>query len=208
MSNQQQARGGDVAAFSTVIDAKLVNEWHPLMMRMALRFVSTPDVAEEIVQETWLAVLQGLATFRGCSSFRTWVLAILIKRAQTYVKRAQRTITFSDCAFAEQDEDEVNLRPGHWQTDEGHGCNRWLCCSQDWRSPEEQSLQEEVASQIQQGIASLPVKQRNTMLLRDVEGWSSEEICLELGLSEVNQRVLLHRARAHVRRVLERYLHS
>jgi RNA polymerase sigma-70 factor (ECF subfamily) len=208
MMNQQQGVGSDREAPSVVVDPKVVDEWYPMMVRMALRFVSTRDVAEEVVQETWLAVLQGLTAFRGCASFRTWVFAILIKRAQTRVKREQRTISFSDWAFAEQDDDEVSLGRSHGQILEGHPFNRWLCSSQDWGSPEERILQEEVISHLQQGIAGLPINQRNTILLRDFEGWSNEEICAELGMTAVNERVLLHRARAQVRRVVERYLHS
>jgi RNA polymerase sigma-70 factor (ECF subfamily) len=160
--------------------------------------VSSRAVAEEVVQETWLAVLTGIERFEGRSSLKTWLFRILTNKAKTRGQREGRTLPFSSFA-ADGDEDETAVpverfaRGGAWATPP-----RGV--------PEERLLAAETRDRVEQAISSLPPNQRAVITLRDVEGLSAEEACNVLGLSETNQRVLLHRARAKVRTALERYL--
>lgn len=191
-------QAGDEAAFRD-----LVTQHDRAMRRLALSYVQTVAAADEVVQETWLAVIRGLATFEGRSSLKTWIFRILVNRAQTRGARERRMVPFSALASREDhaavDPDRF-LPPGHpvagyWSA----APNRFF------QLPEERLLAAEVRGLIAQAIAGLPDRQRRVIELRDVEGWESGEVCDSLGLSPENQRVLLHRARSAVRAILEEY---
>jgi RNA polymerase sigma-70 factor (ECF subfamily) len=186
-------RAGDERAF-----AALVDKYGPSLLRLAQLYVSSRAVAEEVVQETWLAVLTGIERFEGRSSLKTWLFRILTNKAKTRGQREGRTLPFSSLA-SDGDEDQTAVaverfaRGGAWATPP-----RGV--------PEERLLAGETRARVEQAISALPPNQRAVITLRDVEGLSAEEACNVLGLSETNQRVLLHRARAKVRTALERYL--
>jgi RNA polymerase sigma-70 factor (ECF subfamily) len=161
-------------------------------------YVSSRAVAEEVVADTWLAVLTGLERFEGRSSLKTWLFRILANRAKTRGQREARVLPFSSFA-ADGDEGDTAVDVDRFARD-GH----WVAPPRG--VPEERLLAGETRSVVEQAIAALPENQRAVITLRDVEGLSAEEACNVLGLSETNQRVLLHRARAKVRAALERYL--
>jgi RNA polymerase sigma-70 factor (ECF subfamily) len=192
-------REGDEAAF-----AQLVREYQPSLVRVARIYVSTQAAAEEVAAETWLAVLKGIGRFEGRSSLRTWIFRILTNIAKTRAQRDGRTLPFS----ALQDPGRVPeaaldadrfLDPEHprWP---GH----WAVRPEPW--PEDAVIAAETQARLAEAIEALPATQRAVISLRDIEGWSSEEVRNALDLSETNQRVLLHRARSKVRRALESYL--
>jgi RNA polymerase sigma-70 factor (ECF subfamily) len=192
-------RRGDEAAF-----ARLLREHQTSLERVARIYVSSAAVAEEVVQETWLAVLNGIDRFEGRSSLKTWIFRILTNIAKTRAQREGRTLPFSalqrpDAVPEPAVEPDRFLDPEHprWP---GH----WASKPIGW--PEERLLEAETRETIERAIEALPPAQRAAISLRDVEGWSSEEVCNALGVSETNQRVLLHRARSKVRRALEEYL--
>jgi len=186
----------DEAAF-----IRLVTCYQARMIRVALIYASTRAVAEEAVQDAWLGVLQGIDRFEGRSSFKTWLFRILVNRAQTRARREARTIAFSDL------DDEPAVAPERFlPADHPTWANHWSVPPEAWgSSPEDQLLAREALDAIAAEIAKLPPSQREVITLRDVEGWTAEEVCNVLGISETNQRVLLHRARSRVRGALERY---
>jgi RNA polymerase sigma-70 factor (ECF subfamily) len=196
-------RAGEEAAFET-----LIKRYHKSLLRLALMYVPSHAVAEEVVQETWLGVLQGLGRFEGRSSLKTWIFRILTNRAKTRGAREGRSISFSDLSAADVESDEPTVDPDRfWPADHPSLANDWVSYPRNWSElPEERLLSRETLARVQVAIAALPQSQRQVIILRDVEGWSSEEVCNVLELSETNQRVLLHRARAKVRRQIEQYL--
>jgi len=190
-------KAGDEAAF-----AGLVDELGPSMLRVARMYVSTRAVAEEVVQETWLAVLNGLDRFEGRSSLKTWVFRILANRAKTRGEREGRTLPFSSIAGSEGEGDTRSVDHDRFLAD-GH----WGSPPTGWAElPEARLVGKETIEVVQAAIEALPETQRAVITMRDVDGWSSEEVRNVLGLSESNQRVLLHRARSKVRRAIEAYL--
>ncbi len=180
---------GDPGAF-----ARLVETHHQQMLRVASAFVSSRAVAEEVVQETWLAVLEGLPSFQGRSSLKTWMFTILTNRAKTRGVREGRTVPFSALGDGRDDPavepDRFNDREAWTRPPQGR--------------PDDVLERAEVLGALQRAVEDLPPNQRTVVTLRDVQGWSSEEVCNLLGISETNQRVLLHRGRSKVRRVLEK----
>jgi RNA polymerase sigma-70 factor (ECF subfamily) len=194
-------RHGDEAAFETLVD-----RYQLQLRRFALTFVRSPAVADEVVQETWLGVLRGIDRFEGRSSLKTWIFQILTNTARTRAGREARTVPLSSLVAAGDDEpavdpsrflDEQHERwPGHWAAPP----SRWD------ELPEDALLGHETLDVLRDAIAALPEMQRRVIELRDVEGWSAEEVCELLGLTEVNQRVLLHRARSTARAALEHHL--
>jgi RNA polymerase sigma-70 factor (ECF subfamily) len=174
---------------------ELVRMYQGTLLRVAQMYVSSRAVAEEVVQETWLAVLNGIDRFEGRSSLKTWIFRILANRAKTRAEREGRTIPFS--ALGDGDS-EPAVEPDRF--DRGH----WAALPADW--PEARLLGDETLQVIDAAIESLPTTQRAVITLRDVQGWSAEEVRNVLELSETNQRVLLHRARSKVRGALEEYL--
>ena len=189
-------RAGDEDAFM-----EIVARYSPLMRRIALGYVRSPAVADDVVQEAWLGVLTGLGRFEGRSSLKTWILRILINQARTRATREARSLPFSALAREEEDEGPA-VDPARFGPDGG-----WKSLPDDWRTlPEERLLANETLAVLRQAVDGLPERQREVFLLRDVEGWESDEVAAALEVSAGNERVLLHRARAKVRAALEREL--
>ncbi len=174
------------------------------MLRLALSFVRNRAVAEEVVQETWLGVLNGLDRFEGRSSLKTWIFRILTNRAKTRGEREGRTVPFS--SLAEPGEEGPSVEPERFSGPDHRWAGHWAAYPERWETvPERKLLSSEARTRIDDAIAGLPPSQRAVITLRDVTGLTSEEVCNVLELSETNQRVLLHRARSKVRAVLEDY---
>jgi RNA polymerase sigma-70 factor, ECF subfamily len=183
---------------------EVVRQYHGPLLRLALVYARTHAVAEEIVQDAWLGVIQGIETFEGRSSFRTWLFRILVNRARTRAEREGRTVPFSSLPLGPNEPavDAARFLPA----DHPEWPLHWAIPPTAWGgSPEAELLSRETLDLVERAIADLPPAQREVITLRDVEGWASEEVCNALGLSETNQRVLLHRARSRVRAALERY---
>ena len=182
----------------------LVREWYPSLLRVAQIFVPSRAIAEEVVGDTWLRVLGALDRFEGRSSLKTWVFRILVNTAKTRAQREGRVIPFSSlqdpARVPEASVDAERFLPD----DHEHHPGAWASPPRDL--PEERLLASETRAHIAQAIDALPASQRAVIMLRDVQGWSSDEVCNALDITEVNQRVLLHRARAKVRNALEDYL--
>lgn len=191
-------RAGDESAY-----AELVRAYDPSLLRVARIYVSSRTAAEEVVQETWEAVLNGIDRFEGRSSLKTWVFSILANRAKTRAKRDRRTIPFSELEPTRVP--EAALEPERFRSpDDPRWPGHWAIPPQPW--PEDRLLAAETRNRLAEAIEQLPAGQRAVISLRDVEGWSAEEVCNALGVTETNQRVLLHRARSKVRTALEDYL--
>lgn len=198
-------RAGDEAIFTW-----LVEQYHASLVRLATLFVQDGALGEELAQETWLAVVQGVKRFEGRSSLKTWIFTILTNKAKTRSQREKRVVAFSDM--------EGPLRAAHQPTVDPKRFNdasaekwsdHWATESKptSWASiPEDQLISQETMGLINQVIKDLPETQRAVITLRDIHELSSAEVCNALGVSETNQRVLLHRARARVRQALEDYL--
>jgi RNA polymerase sigma-70 factor (ECF subfamily) len=189
-------RRHDDRAFATLVD-----RYHAALVRLAMIYVEDRAAAEDVVQEAWLGALRGIDRFAGRASLRTWLFGILVNCARASRRKTARAVTFTDLGEP-RDEPTVDagrFRPaGHrW---EGH----WSVPPREW--PEERLLSEEIGSELERALARLPARQRAVLTLRDIEGWTATDICRLFDISEVNERVLLHRARAHVRREIESYL--
>jgi RNA polymerase sigma-70 factor, ECF subfamily len=193
-------RSGDERAFMELVDA-----YGPLMLRMALGHVRTRAVAEEVVQEAWLGVLAGLDRFEGRASLKTWILRILVNRAKSRGEREARCVPFS--SLEEPGDEEPAVDPARFlPAEHAQWPRHWASPPQSWASvPEERLFAQEALELIGRAIRELPPRQQEVIVLRDVEGWDSGEVCEALALSEGNQRVLLHRARSKVRAGLERH---
>jgi RNA polymerase sigma-70 factor, ECF subfamily len=185
----------------------LVDQYQPSMLRIARMYVSTQAVAEEVVQDTWVGVLRGLEGFEGRSSLRTWIFRILVNTAKTRGQREARSVPFSS-VWAPDEESEPAVEPDRFlPTDHDRWPRHWASEPASWETvPESRLLSNETLAQVTAAIDGLPPNQREVIRLRDVLGWTSQEVRNALGLSETNQRVLLHRARSKVRRALEGYL--
>ena len=189
-------RAGDEPAF-----LDFVQRLYPSMLHVASAFVSSRAVAEEVVQETWLGVLKGLPQFEGRSSLRRWIFGILTNCARTRGVREARTVPLSSLAGA--DEGEPSVDPSRFRPEEdsqwpGH----WSAPPERWA--EERLLQREAVAAVERTVQHLPSGQRAVITLRDIEGCEPAEVCNLLGISDANQRVLLHRARCKVRSELEK----
>ena len=195
-------RDGDERAF-----AGIVEQLNGPLLRLARLYVSSSTAAEEVVQETWLGVLRGLDRFEARASFRTWVFRIATNRAMTHGRRERRDIPLSALLDPAGDADgpavDLNrfLAPGEqWA---GH----WAVPPERWAPDADAHLAaKETRELVAAALETLAPAQRIVMTLRDVEGWSSDEVCSALEISAGNQRVLLHRARSHVRAELERHM--
>jgi RNA polymerase sigma-70 factor (ECF subfamily) len=174
----ERLQQGDEAAFATLID-----EHHAALRRTALGFVSTSASAEEVVQDTWVAVLDGLRSFEGRSSIKTWIFRILINRARTKGVREARVVPVSAIS-----DDEAEARPGA-----------------ELETPSCLLLRKELAGELEAAMLDLPERQRAVVVLRDALGWTPEDVCSALHVNETNQRVLLHRARSRLRATLEHH---
>jgi len=194
-------RDGDESAFAWLIDA-----YSAPLMRLAQAIVSNASVAEEVVQETWLAVLTGIGRFEGRSSLKTWLFTILANRAKTRVSRERRTISLSAFEIGETGDgptvDPRRFRPATQPDWPGN----WAIPPQQWSAgPEGTALDRETIAVLRRGLEDLPRAQQLVVALRDVHGWPSADVCAALGVSQANQRVLLHRGRSRLRGVLEKY---
>jgi RNA polymerase sigma-70 factor (ECF subfamily) len=192
-------RAGDDATFARVLDA-----WSSSMLRLARSFVSTHASAEEVVQDTWLAVLKGLHGFEGRSAFRTWVYRILVTTAKKRGTRERRSVPWSSVAPSGDDGPTVD-RARFRGPDEAYP-GGWREFPSVWASPEEIMLGGEIHTVLAAILDELPERQRAVLTLRDVGDHSAAEVCELLDLTPANQRVLLHRARAAVRERLAGYL--
>ena len=195
----QRLRDGDESAF-----ALLVERYGPSMLRVARIYVRDRAVAEEVVQETWLAVLNGIDSFEGRSSLKTWIFRILTNRAKTRGEREGRTVPFSALSTAEADEDDPVVDSDRFLGADSATPNAWASPPRAWTQDE--VVNRETLDVLRKAIEMLPPAQREVIRLRDIEGWSAEEVAEALDVTDVNQRVLLHRARAKVRTALEQYL--
>lgn len=190
-------RAKDEAAFETLIE-----RYHSTLVRLAQMYVDDRALAEEVAQEAWLGVLQGLERFEGRSSLKTWLFRILTNIAKTRGQRERRSISFSAIAA----ELGPAIEPDDFIQDDPDRIGHWAAAPRPWEGLPEAHLQsQETLAIIRRAITALPPAQREVITLRDVEGWSAEEVCNALELSETNQRVLLHRARARVRQALAAY---
>jgi RNA polymerase sigma-70 factor (ECF subfamily) len=194
-------RAGDEQAFAALVEA-----YGAAMCRFALTFVRTQAVADEVVQEAWLGMLQGLDRFEGRSSLKTWLFRIVSNMAKTRAVREARSVPFS--TFDREADDDEAAVPADRFHGPGHVyAGGWVAFPQPWSDLPEAKLEAaETRAVIAQAIGSLPTAQRLVISLRDVEGLAADEVCNVLEVSETNQRVLLHRARSKVRAALESYL--
>jgi RNA polymerase sigma-70 factor, ECF subfamily len=193
-------RRGDPDAF-----ALLVDRHSPAMIRVALAYVPSHGAAEEVVQETWIAVIRGLDRFEGRSALKTWIFRILTNVAMRSGARERRSVPFSALAEAEHT-GEPSIDPDRFlPADHARFPGHWAIMPTRWPTPEEGLLAGETRGVIAAAVAELPAAQRTVISLRDIEGWTSEEVGEALEITPGNQRVLLHRARSHVRRAIERY---
>jgi len=182
----RRLRAGDEQAF-----VFLVERYSDSMLRVASAYVPNRAVAEEVVQDTWLAALRGLDAFQGRSSLRTWLFSILVNRARTTGTREHRTIPIADAGPAV---DASRFGPD----------GAWIAPPEHWIEEAEDRLAAgRIAVLLRAALDTLPARQREVVTLRDVEAMSSEEVCQVLGISEANQRVLLHRGRTKLRQMLE-----
>jgi RNA polymerase sigma-70 factor (ECF subfamily) len=187
-------RRGDDALF-----AELVERWSGAMLRLALARVDSRAVAEEVVQDAWLTVLHGLERFERRSAFRTWVFGIVINLARSRARSERRSVPLPSGA-ADSALDAARFRPPgeRWS---GH----WDVPPRPWPTPEDEVLAAERREVLLRAVAELPPAQREVLVLRDLEGCPAAETCNILGLTDTNQRVLLHRARSRVRSALEHF---
>jgi RNA polymerase sigma-70 factor (ECF subfamily) len=195
----EQLREGDEAAF-----AELIDRYGATMLRVAQMYVRDRATAEEVVQETWLAVLNGIDRFEQRSSLKTWIFRILANRAKTRGEREGRTLPFSALAGSDPEADEPSVDPDRFLGADSATPGAWAAPPRAW--PQDKVLQRETLDVVQMAIEKLPDAQRAVISLRDLEGWSPMEVADALEISDGNQRVLLHRARSKVRAALESYL--
>jgi RNA polymerase sigma-70 factor (ECF subfamily) len=182
----RRLRDGDEQAFTALIE-----RYNASMLRLAMSFVTSRAVAEEVVQDTWLAVLRGLDRFEERSSLRTWLFTILVNRARTTGVREARSVPVGDAGPAV---DASRFGPS----------GGWAVPPEHWIEEAENRIDAVKLSELLRiGLDSLPVRQREVVLLRDVETLTSAEVCQVLAISEANQRVLLHRGRSKLRQLLE-----
>jgi RNA polymerase sigma-70 factor (ECF subfamily) len=192
----ERLRGGDERAF-----VELVRSLDGLLRRLA-RGVAAADLIDEIVQDTWVGVVRGLASFEGRSTLRTWICRILLNRARSAAVRAGRTVPFSALG-TDDDADDAASVPDRF-SERGD----WAVPPSPWADERPEALvgRAELLGHVTRAIDELPERQRLVLVLREVEGWTSEEVCNALDLTETNQRVLLHRARGRIRAALDAQL--
>ena len=190
-------RAGDQAAFAALLDS-----WSPGMLRAARAYVASDEAAEDVVQETWLAIIRGVDRFEGRSSLRTWAYRILVNLARRQGVKDSRTVAWPSLDL---EDFGPTVDPGRFQGPGDPQPGHWRRFPMAWPSAETEVVSAEVRHVIEAALADLPHRQRVVITLRDVDGYGSEEVCSILEISAANQRVLLHRARAAVRGRLEEY---
>lgn len=191
-------RAGNEQAFASIVDA-----WSGGMRRVARNFVSTPDSANEVVQDTWLAVIAGLDRFEGRSSVKTWVFRILINTAKRRGSVEHRTMPMSSLTG---EDTGPTVDPERFQQAGEPYPHHWREFPVPWPSPEQAMLDSELLKRVRDAVNELPERQRIVITLRDIEGYDSAEVSELLDITAANQRVLLHRARAAVRGRIEAYV--
>lgn len=190
---------GDEAAF-----VSLVERYQRQLLRLALVYCRSADIAEEIVQDTWLGVIQGIDRFEGRASFKTWLFQILVNRARTRAEREGRAVSFSSLSGEAEAPGEPAVAPERFRGPKDKWPHNWALPPRAWgESSDARLLADETLELVKRAIAKLPPAQRQVITLRDVEGWTAQDVCNVLAISETNQRVLLHRARSHIRSALE-----
>jgi RNA polymerase sigma-70 factor (ECF subfamily) len=194
-------RRGDEGAFD-----ELVNQHHSALIRMAMGYVADREVAEEVVQDTWMVVIENLNRFEGRSSLRTWICGILIHKAKDRGVREKRHTTFSAFESYDDDNDEA-VDPSRFQQT-GEWAGHWAFPPQPWddQTPEKLLASQQAVNAMQRAIEGLPATLKEVLILRDVEGVDAKEVCELLNITETNLYVRLHRARERVRASVETYL--
>lgn len=189
---------GDEGAFD-----ELVNQHHRTLIRMAMGYVADREVAEEVVQDTWMAVIESLNRFEGRSSLRTWICGILIHKAKDRGVREKRHTTFSAFESYDDDNDEA-IDPSRFQQT-GEWAGHWAFPPQPWddQTPEKLLASQQAVNAMQRAIDALPMTLKEVLILRDVEGVDAKEVCELLKITETNLYVRLHRARERVRTAVE-----
>ena len=197
----ERLRARDESAF-----VELVERYYGYLLPLADFFVSNRAVAEEVVQEAWLAVLTGIDRFEGRSSFKTWISRIVMNLARTRGVRESRMVAFSEFADMEAGRPEQAVDPERFRAATDEYPDHWSIAPRPWNAdPETQLLTNETMAVLDDALQLLPEAQRLVLTMRDVNGWTAEEVCNALTISETNQRVLLHRARSKVRGILENH---
>jgi RNA polymerase sigma-70 factor (ECF subfamily) len=194
-------RRGDEGAFRTLVD-----RYGASMLRLARVYVGDRAVAEEVVQEAWLGVLRGIERFEGRSSLGTWLHRIVANLARTRAVREARSVPFSALAGAEVEAEGPSVPPERFRGPDDRWAGHWATPPEPWGRPDRELLSAEMRALVVAAIEALPQLQRAVVTLRDVEGWSAQEVCTVLALSQTYQRVLLHRARTRLRQALDEYL--
>jgi RNA polymerase sigma-70 factor (ECF subfamily) len=198
----QALRAGDEAAFEELVEA-----YSSVMRRVALGYVRTPAVAEEVVQEAWVGFLTSLPRFEGRSSLKTWILRILVHTAKRRRAQERHYVPFSALGEDGWGEEEPSVAPERFLDATNGWAGHWASPPRAWDGlPENRALSREAVAVVSRSISELPSNQQTVIALRDLHGWECREVCDLLDISEGNQRVLLHRARSKVRRALESYL--
>jgi RNA polymerase sigma-70 factor (ECF subfamily) len=193
-------RRGDEATF-----ASLVERYQPALVRVAMIYVHDRAVAEEVVQEAWLGMLTGLGRFAGRASLKTWLFSILINCAKASRRREARAIPFSMLEETTGD-GSPSVAPECFHPFGHRWAGHWATPPDEW--PEARLLAAETQQRVEQAVMHLPPHQRAVVTLRDLEGWTADEVCDVLEISAGNQRVLLHRARSHVRHEIEAFVNA
>lgn len=197
-------RGGDEQSFTAI-----VTRYHEMMVRLAMAYVPSRAVAEDVAQEAWLGVLQGLDRFEGRCSMKSWIFTILTNRARTRGQREGRSAPFSSITAAGGENESAVDMDRFFSTGQNGTAGRWVSQPTNWdEMPEERLMGSEVRAVVTAAVEGLPQSQQAVITLRDIEGFSAEEACNVLGITETNQQVLLHRARSKVRRAVEAYLNT
>lgn len=189
-------RRGDERVFVLLVD-----RYHAAMVRLALAYVADRAAAEDVAQEAWLGMLRGLDGFAERASLKTWLFGILVNCARASRRRDRRSVPFSDLSG---DDEGPTVDPERFLPDGHRWAGHWSAPPVEW--PEDHLLSLEVGGYLERALAHLPDRQRAVVTLRDIEGWPPVDICTLFGISPENERVLLHRGRAAIRRELERYL--
>ena len=194
----QALRAGDEPTFR-----RLFARAYPMMKRLARGYVDSDAVADEVIQETWIAVVTGIERFEGRSALGTWIFSILINQARAHGHRERRSLPLS--SLLADGEDEPAVAPGRFQSNDEVWPGHWSSPPRPWQQPERRLLSLESRDILKRALAELPERQRLIVGLRDIEGLSATEVCALLELSPENQRVLLHRGRSRLRAVLAGY---